>query len=126
MSRDDPIADLEEQDRRFKRRVQGLGIDYLSAAVKAVHDGKKRIKVVWDHEEELVDATDFFIYARDWATAGLSLREAYDDPQDDPMWQFFTPQFERDAGEILRTAKELLSETMHRARVLETWRARKR
>jgi hypothetical protein len=115
VSRSDPIADLEEQHARFKRRVQGLGGDYLWAAAKALADGKKRVEVVWDDSAELVNASDFFIYAREWAAEALKLREANDDPQDEPEHHFFTVKFENDARQVLDMADDMLDKTLTRS-----------
>jgi hypothetical protein len=115
VSHDDPIAVLEEQHRRFKRRVQGLGRDYLWAAGEALHDGKAAVEVVWNDERELVNATDFFIYAREWAEEALKLRHAKDDPQDGPEHHLFTAQFEQDAQRVMNMAEEMLDKTLSRS-----------
>lgn len=118
MSIEDAITDLEDQNDRFTREMRRFGAALLRAAAEAMADGNEWVKGVWDDEDELVNATDFFIYARDWAEEALKLRETYDDPQDGPEHHVFTAEFEDNAKTIAKMGRDRLGEVLERVEIL--------
>jgi hypothetical protein len=118
VSIEDAITDLEDQNDRFTREMRRFGAALLRAAAEAMADGNEWVKGVWDDEDELVNATDFFIYARDWAEEALKLRETYDDPQDGPEHHVFTAEFEDNAKTIAKMGRDRLGEVLERVEIL--------
>jgi hypothetical protein len=117
---DDAITALEEQNDRFTREMRRFGADLLRSAAEAIAEGNRWVEAEWDDEDDLVNATDFFIYAGQWANEAFRLRETYDDPQDDPEQHVFTVEFEENAKAVRKKARELLRSTLHRTEVLRS------